>query len=178
MLGKVLCTELDNCYSSGIIVETEAYAGAIDRASHAHGGRRTDRTEIMYARGGTAYVYLCYGIHHLFNVVTNKKNIPHAILIRAIEPVDGIEFMLFRRGKKKPDYTLTRGPGSVSQALGIVTKNTGEDLLGKKIWIEDRNIYFPENKIISAPRIGVDYAGEDAKQLYRFYVKDSKWVSR
>jgi DNA-3-methyladenine glycosylase len=178
LLGKVLCTSLENCFTSGIIVETEAYAGAIDRASHAHGERRTERTEIMYAKGGTAYVYLCYGIHHLFNVVTNEKNIPHAILIRAVEPVDGIEYMLFRRKKKKLDFTLTRGPGSVSQALGIFTKNTGEDLLGKNIWIEDRKIYFPKNKIIAAPRIGVDYAGDDAKLPYRFYVKDSKWVSR
>src|SRR5688572_1316061 len=106
LLGKILVTRFDGVVTSGRIVETEAYNGAVDKASHAYGNRRTARTEVMYGRPGTAYVYLCYGIHHLFNVVTNRKDIPHAILIRAIEPLAGIETMLLRTGKIKNDYTL------------------------------------------------------------------------
>ena len=119
MLGKVLVTKWHGIVTSGRIVECEAYDGIIDRASHAFGGRRTVRNEIMYAEAGNAYVYICYGIHHLFNVVTNKKNIPHAILIRAIEPMQGIDEMLKRRKKKEFDHSLTKGPGSLSVALGI-----------------------------------------------------------
>ncbi|HEX2631028.1 MAG TPA: DNA-3-methyladenine glycosylase, partial [Chitinophagaceae bacterium] len=119
LMGKLLVTKWDGQTTSGRIVEVEAYQGAIDRASHAWNGRRTARNEIMYGEGGFAYVYLCYGIHHLFNVVTNSKDTPHAILIRALEPVQGIPLMLERTGKEKPDATLTRGPGNVSKALGI-----------------------------------------------------------
>ncbi|HUP12876.1 MAG TPA: DNA-3-methyladenine glycosylase, partial [Niastella sp.] len=125
LIGKVLVTKLDGIITSGRIVETEAYAGAIDRASHAFGNRRTNRTEVMFQAGGMAYVYLCYGIHHLFNVVTNKEDVPHAVLIRAIDPIHGINTMLARTGKKVADYTLTKGPGNVSKALGIHIKHTG-----------------------------------------------------
>ena len=128
LLGKVLCTHFDGIFTSGRIVETEAYNGIVDKASHSFGGRRTNRTETMYGEGGIAYVYLCYGIHHLFNVVTNVKDTPHAVLIRALEPVDGIEDMLIRCNKKKLDFSLTRGPGNVSKALGIGTKHTGQEL--------------------------------------------------
>ncbi len=161
-----------------MITETEAYKGQVDKASHAHNGRRTPRTEIMYSTGGTAYIYLCYGIHHLFNVVTNEKEIPHAVLIRAIEPVEGIEWMLKRRNKKMVNYTLTCGPGALSQALGIHINQTGEDLLGNNIWIEDRGVTVKKSEIISSTRVGVDYAGSHAGWKYRFYIKGNDWISK
>jgi len=137
LLGKILCTNFKGTLTTGIIVETEAYAGVDDMASHAYGGKRTDRTETMYAKAGTAYVYLCYGIHHLFNVVTNAEGIPHAILIRAIEPMEGIDNMLKRRKMDTLKTNLTSGPGILSQALGIQTSHSGISLLGDEIWIED-----------------------------------------
>lgn len=177
LIGKILVTNLDGMLTAGRIVETEAYNGIIDRASHSFGGRRTARTEIMYAKGGTAYVYLCYGIHHLFNVVTNEANTPHAVLIRAVEPVAGIENMLLRTGKPFADYTLTKGPGNVSKALGIKIKHTGISLIGEEIFIAD-DIYKIENKnVLVSKRIGVNYAGEDASLPYRFTMKDNKYVS-
>ncbi len=129
LLGKVLCTNVDGKLTTGIIVETEAYAGVTDRASHAYGGRQTRRTKTMYAPGGTAYVYLCYGIHHLFNVVTNMEGVPHAVLIRAIQPQDGIDIMLQRRNMKNLLAKLTSGPGILSKAMGISILNSGESLL-------------------------------------------------
>lgn len=177
LLGKVLVTNWDGIVTSGRIVEVEAYAGVIDKASHAWAGRRTARNEIMYAAGGVAYVYLCYGIHHLFNVVTHGKDIPHAILIRAIEPIRGIDLMLERTGKKKPDNTLTRGPGNVSKALGIYTAHSGHTLSGRQLYIADDGFTFSKNEIGSSPRIGVDYAGADAHLPYRFYVKGNPYVS-
>ncbi|MBA2422385.1 MAG: DNA-3-methyladenine glycosylase [Chitinophagales bacterium] len=178
LLGKFLVSNIDGVITSGLITETEAYAGHVDRASHAYNGRRTQRTEIMYSKGGTAYVYLCYGIHHLFNVVTNRRNIPHAVLIRAIEPVDGIGTMMARRKKLKFDYTLTTGPGAVSEALAIDVRDTGIRLTGKKIWIEDRGVKLPATEILSSKRVGVSYAMEDALLLYRFFIKKSPWVSK
>jgi DNA-3-methyladenine glycosylase len=177
LIGKVLVTKLDGVITSGRIVETEAYAGVIDRASHAFGGRRTNRTEVMFQTGGTAYVYLCYGIHHLFNVVTNKKDIPHAVLIRALDPIHGINTMLARTGKRVADYTLTKGPGNVSKALGIYTKHTGFNLLEEEIYIASDDFVPNKKDIIATPRIGVDYAGEDAKLPYRFILKDNPYVS-
>lgn len=132
----------------------------------------------MYAQGGTAYVYLCYGIHHLFNVVTNKKDTPHAVLIRAIKPLTGIETMLRRRRKVNVERALTTGPGSMSQALGITTALTGTDLLGNTIWIEDSEFSLSANQIVSSRRIGVDYAGEHAERLWRFTIKENMWVSK
>lgn len=177
LLGKVLVSCIDGKFTSGMIVETEAYAGVEDRASHAFGGRRTARTEIMYMDGGTAYVYLCYGIHHLFNVVTNTENIPHAVLIRGIEPLDGIETMLERRGKADLSPQLTAGPGTLSSALGINTSHSGISL-GKDIWIEDRGLVVDNDKVVADSRVGVAYAGEDAYLPYRFYIKGNKYVSK
>jgi DNA-3-methyladenine glycosylase len=177
LLGKILITQFDGITTSGRIVETEAYAGEVDRASHAFGGRRTSRTEVMFADGGKAYVYLCYGIHYLFNVVTNKKDVPHAVLIRAVEPLQGIDDMLIRTRKKKLDFTLTKGPGNVSKALGITTHHTGNDLFADEIFIADDGFKLSKKDIIATPRIGVDYAGEDAKLLYRFIIKENKYVS-
>jgi DNA-3-methyladenine glycosylase len=168
LLGKILVTRFDNSPTSGRIVETEAYAGIVDKASHAYGGRRTKRTEIMYKNGGIAYVYLCYGIHHLFNVVTNLENIPHAILIRSLEPLAGIDTMLQRTGKKKLDGTLTRGPGNLSRAMGIFSRHTGVPLNGKDIFIADDGFRIAKKEISVTRRIGVDYAAEDAELPYRF----------
>lgn len=179
LLGKFLFTNLNaEGLTGGMIVETEAYAGITDRASHAFNNRRTKRTETMFAEGGICYVYLCYGIHHLFNVVTNHENIPHAILVRAIEPTDGISIMLQRRKKTKIDFSLTSGPGSLSAALGITTKNNSTDLQSDEIWIEDRGISVKPNQIISSPRVGVGYAKEDALLPWRFRINDNQWVSR
>ncbi len=171
LIGKFLVTNFDGVKTSGMIVEAEAYNGAIDKASHAYNGRRTKRNEIMYSEGGVAYVYLCYGIHHLFNVVTNYKDTPHAILIRAIVPIDGIDEILYRR-KQKLNKKISDGPGTLSTALGIKTEHSGLSLSGNKIWIEDRGIKFNKKDIITSPRIGVDYAGEDAKLPYRFRLKE------
>ena len=180
LLGKYLFTKMDGKLTAGIITETEAYAGVTDKASHAYNNRRTNRTEIMFAEGGISYVYLCYGIHHLFNVVTNVKNVPHAILIRAVKPVEGLKIILERRNiipkdeislfvrndKKK----ISGGPGIVSQAMGIKTQHSGSYLTGNKIWIEDKGIKVSKKDIITGPRIGVDYAGEDAELPYRFII--------
>ena len=179
LLGKVLCTNFHGKLTSGIIVETEAYAGGTDKASHAYGGRRTKRTETMYSSGGTAYVYLCYGIHHLFNVVTNVEGVPHAVLIRAVQPLDGIDIMLRRRNLKNISNRLTAGPGILSQAMGISVHISGQSLLDKQIWIENRENNNPlkDFKIISSPRVGVQYAGKDASNPWRFQVENSPWVS-
>ncbi len=171
LLGKVLCSRVQGAITRAVITETEAYAGVGDRASHAYGGRRTRRTEPMFADGGTAYVYLCYGLHHLFNVVTAPAGTPHAVLVRAAEPVDGLPLMLRRRRKRTADRTLLGGPGSLSQALGIKTRLTGADLLGDKVWIEDGGIAIDEQSVTVGPRIGIDYAGEDAHLPYRFILK-------
>jgi len=174
LLGKYIFTNLNNeGLTGGIIVETEAYAGITDRASHAYGNRRTERTEIMYMEGGIAYIYLCYGIHSLFNIVTHKENIPHAVLIRGIHPIEGLDIMLRRSGKIKIDKLFGIGPGKVSKILGIHFAQTGESLLGNKIWLEDRGIKVKPSDIIASTRIGVDYAGEDAKLPFRFSIDTS-----
>lgn len=171
LLGKVLCTDFEGKPTAAIITETEAYSGVTDRASHAYGGRRTTRTEPMFEPGGIAYVYLCYGIHHLFNVVTGDEGTPHAILVRAGSALDGVETMLSRRRKDQADKDLMAGPGTIAQALGIRTSMTGTNLTGNRIWIEDRGIVVAAGDIRSGPRIGVDYAGEDANRPYRFVAK-------
>jgi len=172
LLGKYLMTHVNGQTTGGIITETEAYAGIRDQASHAYGDRRTSRTEIMYNKGGVAYVYLCYGIHHLFNVVTNKEGTPHAVLIRAIKPQDGMEIILKRIGSNRKSKTaVANGPGTVSKALGIHTRDSGIILSGDRIWVEDRGMVVEPSTIITGPRIGVDYAGEDAKLPYRFRIR-------
>ncbi|NVO18202.1 MAG: DNA-3-methyladenine glycosylase [Bacteroidetes bacterium] len=177
LLGKVLCSSFDGIVTSGIITETEAYAGVTDKASHAYNGRRTQRTEIMFWDGGTAYVYLCYGMHSLFNVVTSLQGIPHAVLVRAIKPLEGIDVMKERTGKKAIGDKEGIGPGKVSKLLGIHFSHSGwslvepeNQLYGDRIWIEDRMIRVDPSEIVSGPRIGVDYAGEDALLPYRFRI--------
>lgn len=178
LLGKFLYTNFNHELTGGMIVETEAYRAPDDRASHAFGLRRTRRNEAMYLGGGFSYVYLCYGIHSLFNIVTNQENIPHAILIRAIQPVEGIEIMLHRRGRKKLEKTLTSGPGSLTQALGINTTHNALNLTESLIWVEDHEITLRSEEIIASPRVGVDYAGEDAQLPWRFRIKNNPWTSR
>lgn len=178
LLGKYLYTCVDGMLTGGMIVETEAYSGQNDRACHAHLNRRTARTEIMYSEGGVAYVYLIYGIYHLFNIITNEQDKADAVLVRAIEPEVGVEEMLLRRGFQSIKPNLTAGPGVLSIALGIDRKLYGADLTGNTIWIEDKGLVLPEESIAAGPRIGVDYAGEDALLPWRFWVKGNKWVSR
>lgn len=171
LLGKYLFSNIDSCLTVGIITETEAYRGPEDRASHAFGMRRTKRNEVMYKSGGCAYVYLCYGLHYLFNVITNQQDIPHAVLVRAIYPVMGIETMLERLHKKKLTSNMLKGPGLVTKALGITTKENGMVLTGSTLWIEDHGIKIDPNDIIASPRVGIDYAGEDALLPWRFQIK-------
>jgi len=175
LLGKVLCTNIDGKCTSAIITETEAYAGIGDKASHAYNGCRTQRTNIMFRQGGCAYIYLCYGIYSLFNVVTNIEDIPHAVLIRGAIPLKGTQTMLQRTGKKNVANNLLSGPGKLSKALGLHFSLTGTSLLDNTIWIEDRGIIIPPQHITATPRIGIDYAEEDALLPYRFVV-DKKYV--
>ncbi|RZK21514.1 MAG: DNA-3-methyladenine glycosylase [Pedobacter sp.] len=178
LLGKVLFTNINGQVSAGIIVETEAYFGIKDKASHAYGGRRTNRTETMYAEGGIAYVYLCYGMHHLFNVVSSGIDDPHAVLIRAIEPLVGIEFMEERRNMGHTKPAISSGPGSAAKALGIDRTFNAKDLTGDEIWIEDHEISFTDEQILASPRVGIAYAKEHALLPWRFFVKGNKYVSK
>jgi DNA-3-methyladenine glycosylase len=172
LLGRMLWTRIGRgSLTGGIITETEAYRGVTDRASHAYGNRRTRRTEVMFRRGGVAYVYLCYGLHALFNIITNREDIPDAVLIRAIRPVYGIERMRKRRGQPRPDASLAAGPGALSQALGIGLRHNGISLLGDVIWLEDGLRVRPA-QIACGPRIGVPYAGADARRPWRFWIRD------
>jgi len=170
LLGKLLVTELGGIRTSGIISETEAYLGAEDKACHAYKNRLTKRTSTMFEPGGIAYIYLCYGIHHLFNIVTHQKGYPHAILIRGIQPVEGLATMLERRKKTKIDKSLAAGPGTMSQALGITTALNGVHLTEGPIWLEETSLVVPDSRIEITPRIGIDYAEEDALLPYRFFL--------
>jgi DNA-3-methyladenine glycosylase len=177
LLGKILVTQWDGIRSAGRIVETEAYAGVHDRASHAFGGRRTARSEHLYGAPGTVYVYVCYGMHHLFNVITNEKEIPHGILIRALEPLEGVEHMLNRTGKKVLDYTLTKGPGNLARAMGLSKSHSGSNIFSDEIFIIDDGIRYKKEEVVVTKRIGVESAREDAELPYRFILKGSPWVS-
>lgn len=177
LLGKIIITNFDDKQTSGRIVETEAYVAHVDKASHSFNGKRTGRNEHMYAAPGTAYVYICYGMHQMFNIVTNEKGIPDAILLRAIEPVNGIETMLMRTGKKEFDYTLTKGPGNVGKALGINKKHSGLLLLDDEITLFDDGFILDDSEIGISKRIGVENAGVDALLPYRFFIKGNRFVS-
>src|SRR5271166_601048 len=178
LLGKYLFTCIDGLITGGYIVETEAYNGVVDKASHAYGNRQTPRTKTMFMEGGVAYVYLCYGIHEMFNIVTSVEGRPQAILIRAIEPTDGLDTMLHRRNMPAIKPNITSGPGSVAKALGISRNIDAYSLQSDTIWIEDRGLAFKDEEIAAVPRIGVDYSGEDALLPYRFYVKGNPYVSK
>lgn len=178
LLGKVLFTQIDGEISAGIIVETEAYFGVQDKASHAYGGRRTNRTETLYNHGGISYVYLCYGIHNLFNIVSSVEGEPHAVLIRAIEPLVGIDIIEARRNMSATKAAISSGPGSAAKALGIDRSFNEKDLTGEEIWVEDHGIRYPDDTIVALPRVGVAYAQEDALLPWRFFVKGNKYVSK
>ncbi|WP_029269975.1 DNA-3-methyladenine glycosylase [Flavobacterium sp. KJJ] len=178
LLGKVLFTQIDGKITAGVIVETEAYFGVQDKASHAYGGRRTDRTETLYSQGGISYVYLCYGIHHLFNIVSSVEGEPHAVLIRAIEPLIGKNIMELRRNMSADKAAISSGPGSAAKALGIDRSFNRKDLNGDEIWVEDHGLRYADNEIAAVPRVGVAYAQEDALLPWRFFIKGNKYVSK
>lgn len=179
LLGKKLCTLINGQYTSGMIVETEAYKAPEDAGSHAYNGRRTIRTETMYREGGIAYVYLIYGMYKLFNVVTNENGMAHAVLIRAMEPLEGTDHMLNRRKMKQVHRKLCAGPGLLTQALGIEMKHNEIDLCGDTIWIEDY-LSIEAEKIESFARIGLGKLVSEPylSMPWRFTLKDSIWVSK
>ncbi|HKP45728.1 MAG TPA: DNA-3-methyladenine glycosylase [Pyrinomonadaceae bacterium] len=176
LLGKILVVPARGQRISGMIVEAEAYRGPHDRAAHSYGGRRTARTEVMYAVGGTAYVFFVYGMYNQFNVVTNIQDRPHAVLIRALQPLEGIELMR-RRRHGQPDHNLTNGPGKLCIALGIDRRLNGADLLGNKVWIEEGE-KVARSEVASGPRIGIDYAEEWIHKPWRFWISGNPYVSR
>lgn len=195
LLGKLIVVPDEHGRRvSGMIVETEAYLGTTDRAAHSFGGRRTPRNEATYGIGGQAYVFFIYGMYFQFNVVIGPADLPHVVLIRAVEPVEGIEIMRERRGflsepgaiatgssvvkkKSRADKNLTSGPGKLCIALNITRELNAADLLGDRIWLEDHRS-FTDAEIAVGPRIGIDYAGEDAEKPWRFWVKGNDFVSR
>lgn len=177
LLGKIVVTNFEDQITSARIVETEAYIGITDKASHSFGNRRTARNEHMYSAAGTAYVYICYGMHQMFNIVTNKKDIPDAVLIRAVEPVKGIDIMAKRTGKNITDKTLTRGPGNVGKALGIYKQHSGLFLLDTTIYLLDDGKTIADDQVGISKRIGVEGAGEDSLLPFRFYIRGNQYVS-
>jgi DNA-3-methyladenine glycosylase len=177
LLGKLLVVpDADGRRVSGMIVETEAYLGIADRAAHSYGGRRTPRNEVMYGKAGHVYVFFVYGMYNQFNVVTGPADHPHAVLIRGVEPVEGLETMRSRRGEMK-DRNLTSGPGKLCIAFGIDRSLNGEDLVGSRVWLEDHRS-LPDDEIAVGKRIGIDYAGADAEKPWRFWLKGNRFVSR
>lgn len=181
LLGKILVHEVNGVKLSGKIVETEAYIGSVDKACHAYGGKKTPRVETLYGRPGIAYVYFIYGLYHCFNVITKEEGFPEGVLIRAIEPIEGIEVMSKLRFKKsyteltKAEYkNLTSGPSKLCIAMDINKENNKQDLCSNELYIEDSE---EEVEIIEAKRIGIDYAEEAKDFLWRFYIKNNMWVS-
>jgi len=176
LLGKVLFTRVNGILTSGMIVETEAYSWR-ERGSHAFGAKLTPRTSVMFRPGGHTYVYLCYGMHHLFNIVTNEEGVAEAVLVRALEPLDGITEMIRRRGKSVKLNHLTSGPGKLTKSMGIDRTFNGKNLSDSEIWIEERS-KVQAHRIVAGERIGIDYAGEDARLPWRFNIKGNPWVSK
>ena len=175
LLGKALFTSIKGKVTAGIIVETEAYSH-VEKGSHAYGGKMTDRNRIMFGPGGYSYVYLCYGIHHLFNVVTNEAGSADAVLVRALEPLEGGDIMIARM-KTKSLKRITSGPGKLTKALGIDRSFNAKYLLDNEVWLEDHT-KVSGRAIIASPRVGIDYAGEDAFLPWRFTIKDNEWISK
>ncbi|WP_207534076.1 DNA-3-methyladenine glycosylase [Desertivirga arenae] len=178
LLGKVLCTDINGQLTAGIIVETEAYKGPEDLGSHAYNDRRTPRNEIMYAKGGVAYMYICYGIHNMLNIVTGAENSSHAVLIRALEPVEGIEIMRDRRQIVNDDRKLCKGPGALAKAMGLTKSHNGISLQGGQLWLEDKGRSYKAEEIIAAPRIGLNIAEPYRSIPWRFYIRGSSFISR
>ena len=180
LLGKVLLTKWNGVVSSGRIVEVEAYNGIIDKASHAFAGRRTARNEIMYANGGVAYVYLCYGVHWMMNVVARPPGVdyPGAILIRAIEPIEGLHHIAGRRAGQ-PQRDWANGPGRLTRAIGITKAQDGLDMIarGSPLYFETGES-IPDHQIMRGPRIGIHVPEPSRSWEWRFWVKDNPHVSR
>jgi len=176
LLGKGLFTKINNKTLGGMIVETEAYSH-VEKGCHAYQKKKTIRNEVMFKHGGHAYVYVCYGIHNLFNVVTNEEDEADAVLIRALEPVKGIEWMK-KNSNTSNEKRITSGPGKLTKALGIDRSHNADLLWSEHIWLEDLGIIIPKRQIVSSPRIGIDYAGEDALLPWRFTIKGNVWVSK
>ena len=176
LLGKVLFTRIGQKITGGVIVETEAYS-FIEKGCHAYNNKKTERNKVMFKSGGYAYVYLCYGIHNMFNVVTNVEDRADAVLIRALEPIAGEKHILKRMNSNSLKRT-TSGPGKLTKALGIDRKLNGQYLLDNSVWIEDQGIKIPRSAISVSPRIGIDYAEEDAELPWRFTIKGNEWISR
>jgi DNA-3-methyladenine glycosylase len=178
LIGKIIVSQIEGIRTAGRIVETEAYVAITDKASHSYGGKRTSRNQHMYEIGGTLYVYICYGLHQMVNIVTNEKNIPDAILLRAIEPLEGITEMTRRTGKDRNDKTITRGPGNVGKALGIFKNHSGISLSGNEIFLAEDNFKIHPDRIGISSRIGVESSGSDAALPYRFFLKRNVYVSK
>lgn len=176
LLGKALFTQIDGRFTAGLIVETEAYSWR-ERGCHAFDNRMTTRNAVMFGKGGHAYVYLCYGMYNLFNVVTNREGRADAVLIRALEPMEGLRIMMRRAGKQDP-RRITSGPGKLTRAMGIDREHNGLVLSSAKVWLEDVGHSLRKRDIAESPRIGIDYAGEDAKLPWRFTIRDNQWVSK
>lgn len=177
LLGKILCSHVEGSYCEGVIVETEAYKAPEDKASHAYGNRLTERTSTMFGEGGRCYIYLCYGIHEMFNIVSAPENIAHAILIRAIEPLEGLETMRKRRGRIKEDKNLGNGPGKLCKAMGISRNLNGQILYHKNSLLSIRDPGPSAINILAGPRVGIAYAGECANWPWRFRIKDNPYTS-
>ncbi len=177
LLGMKLIHIDDDAIISGYIVETEAYLGPEDRAAHSFNNRRTARTEVMYGEAGTIYTYFIYGMHVCFNIVSGPVNKPEAILIRAIQPNEGIERMRERRARVKNEIQLTNGPGKLSKAMGFTLSDNGKKINEGNIRVEEGMIVV-QNEIISGPRIGIQYAEEAVHYPYRFWIKNNPYVSR
>jgi DNA-3-methyladenine glycosylase len=179
LLGKFLVSHIGGAKTVGKIVETEAYCGVEDKACHAYNNRRTRRTEVMFQEGGLAYITLCYGLHHMFNVVTGKANSPQAVLIRAIEPIENVSLMLERRSMLPPKKQFTSGPGTLTKALGITTDYHGISLIDSDlIYLEDSNIIIDERNIVASPRVGIDYAEAWKDMPWRFRLRYSAWAGK
>jgi DNA-3-methyladenine glycosylase len=178
LLGKYLYTSINGELTGGIIVETEAYKGPQDRGSHTFNHRRTPRNEMMYRAGGVVYMYICYGIHDMLNIVTGLENTSHALLIRAVEPAIGVEIMRERRGIYNQDKRLCQGPGALAKALGLNKSHNGIDLLQDTIWIEDHGIEINDDEIIASARVGMNFDGPYKIIPWRFYIRGNKNVSR
>ena len=176
LLGKGLFTKINGRVTGGLIVETEAYSWK-ERGCHAYNNRMTARNEVMFRDGGLAYVYLCYGIHQMFNVVTNREGQADAVLIRALEPVKGIDEMMKRTGAPNPKR-ITSGPGKLTRALGIDRNLNGISLTSKSLWLADVGPTIKKKDIIETPRIGIDYAGKDALLPWRYTIADSPWITQ
>lgn len=178
LIGKYLFSNINDGITGGIIVETEAYRGPDDRGSHAHNNRRTPRNEIMYSAGGVVYMYICYGIHDMLNIVTGNKNEPHAVLIRAVQPTAGLDIMRDRRLMYHTDQQLCKGPGALAKAMGLRKSHNGIDLQKDMIWIEDRGLHFTDDQVTTSARVGMNFDGPYKTIPWRFYVTGNRYVSR